>query len=123
MIAGNDDLGLLTLMAEQTNAKGTAKRGSKGEKVPVEGEAQALIANFRAAEKREIAKLGLSEDAIQKVARLYVKFRGSDGLDKQLLQIVLQRKQKAAFSAERFEDLWRTLLPINTEKSIVSFLE
>jgi hypothetical protein len=122
MIDGNGDLGLLQIMAEQTKAKGTVKKGSKGDnRVSVEEEAQALIVSLRASEKRVIAKMGLSAEAIQKVGCLYVRFRGRDGLDKKQLQNVLQRKQKAAFSAEGFEDLWRSMLPM--EKTSVSFVD
>jgi hypothetical protein len=121
MIDGVDDLGLLHLIAEQTIEKGESKKRSKGDKNPdkVMGETRALIGSLRASEWRVIEKTGLSQDAIQKVGRLYVKFRGSDGLDKQALRHVLQRKQKSAFSLESFEDLWRTLLPM--DKTAVSF--
>jgi hypothetical protein len=131
MIDGVDDLGLLHLIAEQTidrqktvekgSKGGSPKKGSKG--FDVAEETRVLIASLRATEKRVIAKMELSQDAILKVGRLYVKFRGPNGLDKKALQHVLQRKQKAAFSAERFEDLWRTLQPDGLDKNAVSFTD
>ena len=135
MIDGNDDLGLLNLIAEQTVEKkgreeGPRKKLSKDDKDPdaVEEETRALIGALRGTEKRVIAKMGLSEDAIEKVARLFVKFRGPGGpgddehglLQKRALRSALQRKlPKGAFNAEQFEEIWRTLSP--SDQSAVSF--
>jgi hypothetical protein len=120
----NKDLELLNLVAEQVRGKLT--KNSEGG-VSVEKVDGSLVKNVLASlyheERLELNMLGIGKEQLDHLCQFYVRVHSSHRVDKDRLRrtLVKAMAKGATFSKERFEDLWKTLLPFGA--SDVSFMD
>lgn len=105
MISKRQDLGLLIAVSgdsKRGGSKQTKRDASKQKKRPGE------LPELRASERFELNQLGVTAKEVEKLQRIYGRFRGSDGLiTKDTMARALTRRKE--FSAERFDELWNTI--------------